>query len=140
MQDEAAATRVEVAPRMSLLNVVADFGCGGTERQVVALSSVLHARRCELHFACMRRDGTFLPEIEGRGIPVREYRFPAFYSLKCVTQQWRLARYIVRHRIDVVHTYNFYANVFALPAARWASAPVIVASIRDRGVYLSRKQ
>ena len=126
-------------PRMRLLNVVADFGCGGTERQVVTLSAALEAR-CDQHFACMRRDGYFLAEVEARGIPVREYRFPTFYSLRCLQQQWRLARYITRERIQVVHGYNFYANVFALPAARWAGAPVIVASIRDRGVYLSRKQ
>lgn len=133
------AQGAQLEPRMRLLNVVADFGCGGTERQVVTLSAAL-ASRCDQHFACMRRDGYFLPEVEARGIPVHEYRFPTFYSLRCLQQQRRLARYISRERIQIVHGYNFYANVFALPAARWASAPVIVASIRDRGVYLSRKQ
>src|SRR5262249_55223299 len=59
---------------------------------------------------------------------------------QCLRQQWRLAQYIARERIQVVHGYNFYANVFALPAARWAAAPVIVASIRDRGAHLSKKQ
>jgi glycosyltransferase involved in cell wall biosynthesis len=126
-------------PRIRLLNVVTDFGCGGTERQVVTLSAAL-ADRCEQHFACLRREGYFLPEVQGRGIPVDEYRFPTFYSLQCLRQQWRLAHYIARERVQVVHGYNFYANVFALPAARWAAAPVIFASIRDRGVYLSRKQ
>jgi glycosyltransferase involved in cell wall biosynthesis len=129
----------DIEPRRRLLNVVADFGCGGTERQVVTLSAAL-APKCDQHFACMRRDGYFLPEVEARGIPVREYRFPTFYSLQCLRQQWRLAQYIARERIQLVHGYNFYANVFAVPAARWASAPVIVASIRDRGVYLSKKQ
>jgi glycosyltransferase involved in cell wall biosynthesis len=42
-----------------------------------------------------------------------------------------------RKRIQVVHTYGFYANVFALPAARLAQVPVIVASIRDIGDHLS---
>jgi glycosyltransferase involved in cell wall biosynthesis len=106
---------------------------------VVTLSAALDGH-CEQHFACMRRTGYFLPEIESRGIPVREYNFPAFYSLKCLRQQRRLAQYIARERIQIVHGYNFYANVFALPAARWGSAPVVIASIRDRGVYLSRKQ
>jgi glycosyltransferase involved in cell wall biosynthesis len=88
----------------------------------------------------MRSEGHFLREIEAFGMPVREYRFRAFYSLRCLTQQRRLARAIVRDQIDIVHAYNFYSNVFAMPPAWWASAPVVIASIRDRGVYLTRSQ
>lgn len=125
--------------RVRLLNVVVDFGCGGTERQVVALSAALRDR-CDIQFACMRREGHLLRDVEAMGMPVREYRFPAFYSLKCLMQQRRLARAIARERIDIVHAYNFYSNVFALPPAWWIAAPVRIASIRDRGVYLSRRQ
>jgi L-malate glycosyltransferase len=130
---------VEVHSRVRVLNVVVDFGCGGTERQVVALSAALR-ERCDLQFACMRREGQLLRDIEAMGLPIREYRFPAFYSLQCLRQQRRLARAIARDRIDIVHAYNFYSNVFALPPAWWTAAPVRIASIRDRGVYLSRSQ
>src|SRR5207245_5630657 len=43
-------------------------------------------------------------------------------------------------RIQIVHTYNFYANAFAIPAARLAGAPVVVASIQDTGGYLTPLQ
>ena len=39
-----------------------------------------------------------------------------------------------------MHTYNFYPNVFALPAARLARAPRVIASIRDTGVYQTPMQ
>jgi glycosyltransferase involved in cell wall biosynthesis len=39
-----------------------------------------------------------------------------------------------------VHTYNFYPNVFAIPAARLAGTPVVIASIRDTGPYLTPLQ
>src|SRR5207247_8054636 len=40
---------------------------------------------------------------------------------------------IPRHRVDIAHSYNFSGNVFAIPAARLARAPVVVASIRSMG-------
>ena len=36
-----------------------------------------------------------------------------------------------------MHTYSFYANVFAVPAARLGRVPVVVASIRDTGAYIT---
>ena len=39
-------------------------------------------------------------------------------------------RHIARRGIKIVHAYNFYGNVFAVPPARLA-APVVIASIRD---------
>lgn len=126
--------------RIRLLKFVALFGCGGTERQVVNLSAALDRDRFDLRLACMRRWGHFLGEIEGRGMPVREYRFPRFVSPQCGIQGLRLARNLIRHRVQIVHSYNFYANVFALPAARLARVPVVIASIRDQGIYLTDRQ
>ena len=39
-----------------------------------------------------------------------------------------------------MHSYNFYPNVFAIPAARLARTPVVLASIRDTGAQLTPRQ
>ena len=52
----------------------------------------------------------------------------------------RLARHIVGRRTHIVHTYSFYGNVFAIPPAAAVGVPVIIASVRDRGVYLTPRQ
>ena len=126
--------------RIRILKFVALFGCGGTERQFLNLGLSLDRSQFDLRFACMKRQGRFLEEVETRGILVDEYRLKRFASMRCAAQQVRLARNIVRHRVDVVHAYNFYGNVFAVPAARLAAAPVVIASIRDQGVYLTSRQ
>jgi glycosyltransferase involved in cell wall biosynthesis len=59
--------------------------------------------------------------------------------MNAFVQQARLARDVRRQAIDIVHTYSFYGNVFAIPPGR-VSAPVVVASIRDRGPYLTAMQ
>jgi glycosyltransferase involved in cell wall biosynthesis len=51
----------------------------------------------------------------------------------------RLSRQLRRDRIQVLHTYNFYPTVFAVPVARLLGVPIVV-SIRDIGVYLSPRQ
>jgi glycosyltransferase involved in cell wall biosynthesis len=120
-----------------LLKFVDAFGVGGTERHVMGLGKGLDPARFELHLACFKRWGHLLPEAEARGYPITEYLIHRLYAPATLGQQLRLAREVRRRSIDIVHAYNFYANVFAVPAARLARVPVVLASIRDTGVYLT---
>src|SRR5688572_26711769 len=114
--------------------------CGGTENQFMTLGRLLNPAQFDLEFACLRRwGGAFLKEIDDRRIPLSEYPVASFRSVKTLALQAKLARYIVRNRIDIVHAYNFYGNVFAVPPARLA-APVVIASIRDCAPYLTAMQ
>lgn len=126
--------------RTRLLKVVTIFACGGTERQFVNLGLGLDPARFDLRFACLQRQGQLLEEILARDLTVREYPMRTFYSARACWQQARLARHIRRDRIDIVHSYNFHSNLFALPAARLAGAPVALASVRDEGVHLTERQ
>ena len=132
--------RLSAASPIRLLKVVPTFMCGGTENQFMALGRSLDPNRFELEFACMRRWGAFRDEIVARHIPLLECNVTSFRSLSALRQQVRLARYVTDRRIDVVHTYSFYGNVFAVPPARLAGAPVVIASIRDRAPYLTPMQ
>jgi glycosyltransferase involved in cell wall biosynthesis len=52
----------------------------------------------------------------------------------------RLARDLRRARIEIVHSYGFYCHMLAVPAARLAGVQVVIASVRDCGVYLTPHQ
>ncbi len=122
-----------------LMKVVPTLLCGGTENHFMTLSRSLDAVRFDQHFACLRRWGPFVTDLMERRIPLTEYRVATFRSMNALLQQARLARYVRHHAIDIVHTYSFYGNVFAVPPGRFA-APVVIASIRDRGPYLTAMQ
>ena len=126
--------------RVRLLNVVPTFMCGGTENQFMTLGRSLDADRFELEFACLRRWGGFVEEIDQRRIPLLECDVTSFRNVNALVQGARLARHIARRGIDIVHAYSFYGNVFALPPARLARTPVVIASIRDRAPYLTATQ
>ena len=125
--------------RTRILKVVPTLMCGGTENQFMTLGRRLNRTRFDVAFACLRRWGPFVDELGELGIPLHEYRVATFRSVHALAQQARLARQISRSRTDIVHAYNFYGNVFAVPPAR-LTAPVVIASIRDRSPYLTALQ
>ena len=126
--------------RIKLLKFLVVFGYGGTERQLLNLALNLDPGRFELSFGCQRQGGQFLAPLEARGFPVRVFPLRRFLSVTGARRSIEFARHLRRERIQIVHSYNFYANVFALPAAWLARTPVIVASIRDQGVTLTDRQ
>jgi glycosyltransferase involved in cell wall biosynthesis len=126
--------------RIRLLKIVPTLRYGGTERQFMTLSASLDPARFRVELACLRPGGGFAADAVRHGLPVDIFNIGPFHSARTLALQTRLARDVVRRRIDVVHAYNFYGNVFAVPPARLAGAPVVIASIRDCGPYLSAMQ
>jgi L-malate glycosyltransferase len=123
--------------RIRLLTMLTSFQIGGTERQVTNIVLGLDHSRFDLHLACLRNRGELLKDIEPLGVPRPVFDIGPLYTPKTMWQAVRLARYIKRHLIQIVHCYGFYPNVFAVPAARIAGASIVVASIRDRGDILT---
>ena len=126
--------------RIRLLNMLTSFQIGGTERQVVNLVLRFDTSRFDLHLACLRNMGELLQEITELPVPRPVFGIGRFYTPRTLWQAIRLARYVKRNRIQIVHTYGFYPNVFAVPSAWLAGASIIVASIRDRGDILTPMQ
>ena len=133
-RSSAAQREMGIQPdRIRLLKFVNILAIGGTERQAVRLAQALDPSSFELHIACLRRAGHFLEAIQRLQVPLAEYRIHSLYKPKTFHAQWKFVEYLKRNRIQIVHTYGFYPNVFAIPAARLARTPVVVASIRDLG-------
>lgn len=128
------ARATPAASQIKLLKFLTVFGAGGTERQVVNLVRHLDRSRFEPRFACLKRWGELLDDIEQQQIPIAEYRINSLYTPDTFRRLLRFAWELKRSKIQIVHSYNFYANVFALPAAKLAGVPVIIASIRDTGM------
>lgn len=128
--------RVAALERVPVLTFLTNFLIGGTERQVVNLVHNHDRQRFDVHLACFHRRGPLLDEIDPGRLTVTAYSITTLPSLRTLWQQARLARYVRKHRVRIVHSFGFYANVFAIPAARLGGADVVVASIRDTGDHL----
>jgi glycosyltransferase involved in cell wall biosynthesis len=126
--------------RIKLLKMLTSFHIGGTERQVVNLALGIDPSRFDLHLACLRCSGALLGELKTLQVPRPEFRIGRFYNPKTLWQGLRLAQYIRKNRIQIVHSYGFYSNVFTVPIARLAGKSFVIASIRDTGDVLTPAQ
>lgn len=135
---EASYSKVDALERIRLMKFLTIFGIGGTEKQVVNLTKRMDRSAFDLSFGCTNRWGALLDEVvQHQGIDVVEYPLSSLYNFNAFRQQFRFARVLRKSRTQIVHSYNFYANVFCIPAAKLAGVPCVVASIRDLGIYLS---
>ena len=95
----------------------------------------MESGRCNVFVATLEREGVLEDEIGRLGITdIPELRLNSFYDLNTVRQVRRLAEYLKKHEIDVVHTHDFYTNVFGMAGAALARVPVRIASRRESGV------
>ncbi len=91
--------------------------------------------RFELHMALQRKVGELLEEANAMGVPVTEYPIDSLYNVRSLQARLRLARYLREHSIEMVHSYGFYSNLFAIPRAPgpafpWLSHPFAIAERR----------
>jgi glycosyltransferase involved in cell wall biosynthesis len=122
-----------VAEPIRLMKFLSVLAIGGSERQAILLGRELDRDRFEVHLGCcVRTDDNIEASLAARGVPVTQYKVSNLYGVSAFRQRINLARYLRANCIDIVHAYNFYSNVFAIPAARLARIPAI-ASIRDNG-------
>jgi glycosyltransferase involved in cell wall biosynthesis len=123
--------------RLRILKFLTHFFIGGTERQFVYIANGLDRARFVVDIACLKRDGPLLdrlnPDMDVHTYPV----YGTSYSARSILSQFRLMKDVRRRGYDIVHTYGWYPNVFAVPASRAALRPSVIASVRDAGAYLT---
>ena len=119
--------------RPRILQLIDSFHSGGTERQAVQLTRRLQENgRYEVHVACLEKAGVLRTELAGLGLGyIPEYRFTSFYDANCLFQLRSFARYLKRTHISLIHSHDFYTNIFGMAAALLANIPARVASRRE---------
>lgn len=122
--------------RYNALQLIGSFHQGGSERQAVQLTRLLlESGRCNVFVATLERDGVLLEDINKLGLTeIPEFRLNSFYDLHAARQVRRFAQYLKKHEIDVVHTHDFYTNIFGMAGAALARVPVRIASRRESAV------
>ena len=96
---------------------------------------LLESGRCNVRVATLEREGVLLKEMQRLGFnEIPEFRLNNFYELHAVRQVRRFAQFLKKHEIDVVHTHDFYTNIFGMTGAALARVPVRIASRRESAV------
>jgi glycosyltransferase involved in cell wall biosynthesis len=123
-----------ISPRRHAVLLVGDtLSMGGTERQFTEIARGLASSRWDVHVSCLRAEGPLRARLEEAGIQPWSCGEGSLKSPVLLRGIWRLARYIRSHGIRLVHSFDFYSNVYGVLAGRLAATGTIIASQRDLG-------
>jgi len=119
--------------KRNVLQLIGSFHEGGSERQAVQLARLLKENGSYgVHIACLDASGVLRAEAARAGFAeIPEFRLTSFYDRNAFKQLRRFAQFLREREIDVVHTHDFYTNVFGMPAAMLARVSARVASRRE---------
>lgn len=125
-----------------ILQFIPSFHQGGSESQAVALTRMLKDDGTyDVCAATLNKEGSLRAEFDKIGLPdIPEFPLISFYNANFVTQARRCARYLRENKIDLVHTHDFYTNVFGMAAATLAGTRIRIASKRETHRVRSKAQ
>ncbi len=125
-----------------VLQLIGSFHQGGSESQAVSLTRLLKDEGSfEVFAATLNNEGVLRTKIDKAGLAeIPEFPLTSFYNANFVNQVRRCAKYLTDNKIDIVHTHDFYTNVFGMSAATLARVGVHIASKRETGGMRSGAQ
>jgi glycosyltransferase involved in cell wall biosynthesis len=125
----------------NILQIVHGFIEGGSERQMIQMASLLHhSGDFQVHVASLSTGGVLRSEIERLQIPVIDFPLTSFYDANMVQQTRRFVAYLKQHQIKIVHSHDFYSNIFGMTGASLAGVRGRIASKRETSGTRSRAQ
>ncbi len=90
--------------------------------------------------ACFSRTGEFLELVTRAGLPVVEFARSRWFSPRTAQCAMGWISLLRRERIELVHTFDLYTNMFGGPLARIAGVPYVLTSRRDTGTMHSPRR
>src|ERR1051326_6622692 len=116
------------------------FGHGGTEHQFAELVSRLDQQKYNITVTCFCRDGEFYKNVEDAGLPVFEFARGRWFAARTICRALDWVRLVRKNKIELLHTFDYYTNVFAGVLVPLTGVPLFVSSRRDTGTMLSPKE
>jgi L-malate glycosyltransferase len=142
-RNEAVLTLSQAGLRpRRVLHLIGTFAQGGSERQAVQLAGLTKQEGSyEVELAVLDPEGVLRGEAKQVGFPdVPSYPLSSFHDWNMMVQLRRLAAHLRARAVDIVHTHDFYSNVFGMIAAALAQVPVRIASRRELGGMRTLRQ
>ncbi|MCG3115115.1 MAG: glycosyltransferase [Candidatus Manganitrophus sp. SA1] len=118
----------------TVLHLIDCLFIGGGEMQMADLLRRIDREKFRPLVGCLRKQGQLVPVLEEAGIVVEEFpvRGKLFYP-RSIREIFRLARFMRRERVQIVHTQDLYSHLVGIPAALIARVPVVITNRLDLG-------
>jgi glycosyltransferase involved in cell wall biosynthesis len=124
---------------MRVAHIIKIVRAAGAERHLLTLLAGLRKHDIDARLILLVEPNnpmqTYVDEASARGIPVERLMIhrdldPSLFK--------RLREYLRNMQPDVVHTHLLHADLYGIPAARWADVPVVVSSRHNDNTFRRR--
>jgi len=117
----------------TVLQLIDSFNQGGSERQALQLTRLLsESGRFKVQLASLSPEGSLRASIADLDLgEIPSFSLTSFYDQNAVRQLRSFVRWLKTCRVDILHTHDFYTNVFGMSGGVLARLPVRVASMRE---------
>jgi L-malate glycosyltransferase len=128
--------------RPCVMHFVGTLAQGGSERQAVQLAGLMkQCGRYDVQLATLDANGVLREEAGQLGFQnIPAYPLTSFYDWNMAAQVRRCASHLRASKVSVIHTHDFYSNIFGMIAGTLARVPVRIASRREVGGMRSPAQ
>lgn len=93
---------------------------------------LVESGRFKVQLACLSPEGFLRDSINDLDLgEIPSFPLNSFYDQNAVRQTRRFVRWLKSSHIDILHTHDFYTNVFGMAGGALARLPVRVASMRE---------
>ena len=123
-----------------ILYFISRLDLAGTEIQAVELARRLDPAKFSFYFASIFQKGPLLEEILRLARSHQHVRLTSFFNPSFPLSVARLARFLQHQQIDILHSFDFYSNLVGTLAGRLARVPLVLASRRHLGKFLTTRQ
>jgi glycosyltransferase involved in cell wall biosynthesis len=103
---------------------------GGSERQLTEIALGLDRSRYEPHVGTFHAHGILYEQIRSAGVPIVQFPLRSFLHPSIVTVATGMHRYLAKHAIDIVHTFDVPSSLLGVPISAASRAPVVISSQR----------
>ena len=117
-------------PPLRIAFLVDGFSVGGTELNAVRTAEAVDRSRYDLSVIGMSHTGPLRQRYVDAGIRVEDFWFRGLLHPDVLPMTRRLAAWLRRERIDVLHCHDKYSNMFGALAGRLARVPLLIVSRR----------
>jgi glycosyltransferase involved in cell wall biosynthesis len=125
----------------SILQIVHGFLEGGSERQMIQMATLLHeSGEYDVHVASLSTGGVLRSHVELLQVPVIDFPLTSFYDANMARQTWKFVSYLKKHKIEIVHSHDFYSNIFGMSGSSLAGIRGRIASKRETTGTRTRAQ
>lgn len=128
--------------KKNVLQFIGSFHQGGSERQAVQLTRLLREDGTfNVQIATLENAGVLQAEVEKMGFTeIPEFKLTSFYNYNFVKQLLKCANLMREKKIEIIHTHDFYTNIFGMFASQIFRVSLAVASKRETGGMRTKMQ